>query len=349
LTTQGVVRIGPKEIGRSVIVVAEAGVNHCGSLGRALRMVDEAARAGADAIKFQTYIAEKVASNRAPRADYQVKTARGKTQLEMLKSLELSRKDFVWISRRARMRGIVFFSTPFDYESVDLLEALEVPAYKVGSGEITNLPFLEYMAKKAKPIIVSTGMSYLDEVGDAVSAIRKQGNDRIVLLHCVSSYPADPAESNLRAMQTLREAFGVPVGFSDHTTGIEVALAAAALGAVIIEKHFTLSRRLPGPDQKASLEPKEFKKMVEGIRLVERAQGSSVKEPTKEEQKMRLIARRSIVASIDIREGQLITEDAVNLKRPGTGIQPRELSLLIGKRATRDIKRDEVLTWDMVK
>ena len=341
--------IGSKEVGKSIVVVAEAGVNHNGDLRRALRMVDEAASAGADAIKFQTFVTERVVSHQAPKAEYQKKASRGKTQFEMLKSLELSRTDFVAISKRALKRGIILLSTPFDCESVDFLEALGVPAYKVGSGEITNLPFLEYVARKGRPVILSTGMSYLEEVRDAVSAIRNQGNNKIILLHCVSSYPADPSDSNLRAMQTLRDTFDVPVGFSDHSMGTVVALAAAALGAVVIEKHFTFSRKLPGPDQKASLECGEFAEMVRGIRLVERAQGSPIKAPTGEEQRMQLVARRSIVASVDICEGQLITEDRLDFKRPGTGLSPKELPLLHGRRAARDIKRDEVLTWDMLK
>ena len=347
--TDEIMRIGPKEVGGSVIVVAEAGVNHNGNLKRALRMVDEAAKSGADAIKFQTFHTEKVVSQDAPKAEYQKRTSRGKTQLEMLRNLELSQADFMTISRRARTRGIVFLSTAFDRESADFLDSLGVPAFKIGSGELTNLPFLEHVARKGKPLILSTGMSYLEEVRDAVSAIRGQGNEKIVLLHCVSSYPANPADANLKAMQTLRDAFSVPVGFSDHTLGTEIAIAAAALGAVLIEKHFTLSRTLQGPDQKASLEPSEFAQMVRGIRLAEKAQGSGVKAPTKEEEKMRFIARRSIVSSVDIPEGQSINEKMVDFKRPGTGIPPKDVQLLLGKRAARDIKRDEVLTWDMVE
>jgi N,N'-diacetyllegionaminate synthase len=347
--TGAAVRIGPKEIGRSVIVVAEAGVNHNGDLRRALRMVDEAARIGADAIKFQTFDTGKVVSRSAPKAEYQKKTSRGETQLGMLKSLELSKPDFVAISRRAHTRGIVFLSTAFDRESVDFLDSLAVPAFKIGSGEITNLPFLKHVANKGKPVILSTGMSYLEEVRDAVSTVRNQGNDKIILLHCVSSYPANPEDSNLKAIQTLRDTFDVPVGFSDHTMGMEIAIAATALGAVLIEKHFTLSRTLRGPDQRISLEPKEFAHMVRGIRLVEKAQGNGVKAPTKDEEKMRSIARRSIVSSVDILEGQLISENMVDFKRPGTGIPPKDVGLLLGKRAARNIRRDEVLTWDMVK
>jgi N-acetylneuraminate synthase len=348
LAVERSIRIGAREIGRSILVIAEAGVNHNGSLKRALRMVDEAARVGADAVKFQTFTAAKLVSAGTPKAQYQKKNTAGKDQLEMLKAVELSHRDFAALSERARKRGILFLSTPFDEESVDFLETLNLPAYKIASGDLTNHPFLEYVAKRNRPVILSTGMSTLEEIGKAIAVIRNQGNDRVVLLHCVSSYPCDPADCNLRVMQTLRESFNVPVGFSDHTMAVEVALAAAALGAVIIEKHFTLSRSLRGPDHGASLEPKEFRQMVRGIRTTERAIGNPVKVPTEGERELRLIARRSIVAAIGISKGQVITKEMVAFKRPGTGIQPSELQVLLGKRAAREIKRDEVLTWDMV-
>jgi N,N'-diacetyllegionaminate synthase len=348
LTGERYIHIGGRKIGEFVLVVAEAGVNHNGSLKRALVMVDEAARAGADAIKFQTFTAERLVAAGAAKAQYQEKGTAGKDQLEMLKALELSKNDFAVIAERARKRRLIFLSTPYDEESVDLLETLGVPAYKVGSSDLTNHPFLEYVAKKDRPIILSTGMSSLAEIREAVAAIRNQGNEAIVLLHCVSSYPCVPADCNLRAMQTLRDDFGLPVGFSDHTMGVEVALAATALGAVIIEKHFTLSRRLPGPDQRASLEPQEFRRMVSGIRTTEQALGSSVKAPAGCERELQLVARRSIVAAAEISVGQHITREMVAFKRPGTGIPPNELQILLGKRAAREIKRDEVLTWDMV-
>jgi N,N'-diacetyllegionaminate synthase len=343
------ITIGNKLVGESVFVIAEAGVNHNGNLKRALKIVDEAALTGADAVKFQAFITERLVSDRAPKADYQKKRGQGKTQRDMLKPLELSPQDFAAIAERARRRGITFLSSAFDEESADLLEDLGVPAYKMGSGELTDIPLLEHVAKKGKPVLLSTGMATLDEIQEAVTAIRNQGNHQIVLLHCVSSYPSKPQDSNLSAMKLLRERFGLPVGFSDHTVGVEVALAAAALGATIIEKHFTLSRKLPGPDQKASLEPTEFRAMVQGIRVVEQALGKPVKEPTPEELKMRLIARRSLVASTNIPEGQVITRQMVAIKRPGTGIPPKEIENMIGKRATRNIRRDQVLSWDMVE
>jgi len=251
--------------------------------------------------------------------------------------------------KRAQKRRIVMFSTPFDEESVDFLETLPVPIYKIGSGDLTNLDLVKYVARKGKPVILSTGMATLDEIQDAVSAVREQGNKSIVLLQCVSSYPSDPADSNLRVMQTLREMFQLPVGFSDHTLGIEVSLAAAALGAAVIEKHFTLSRKLLGPDHKTSLEPKEFTHLVKGVRIVEQALGRPEKIPTEAEFEMRSIARRSIVASRMIQKGEAITKEMVAMKRPGTGIQPKELPRLLGKRAVREIKPDEVLTWEMVE
>ena len=346
---QSKIIIGDERVGESVFIIAEAGVNHNGSLKRALKMVDEAARTGANAIKFQAFVTESLVSDRAPKADYQKKRGQGKTQRDMLKRLELSPRDFAAIAERARRRGIVMLSSAFDEASADLLEDLGVPAYKMGSGELTNIPLLEHVAKKGKPVLISTGMSTLEEIQEAVSAIRAQANNQIIILHCVSSYPSRARDSNLMAMGLLRERFGVPVGFSDHTVGVEVPLAAAALGAVVIEKHFTLSRKLAGPDQEASLEPSEFRGMVEGIRVVEEALGRPVKEPTADELKMRLVARRSLVASVNIPKGQVISRQMLAIKRPGTGILPKEIGNMIGKRATRNIRRDQVLRWDMVE
>jgi len=346
---QSKIIIGDERVGESVFIIAEAGVNHNGSLKRALKMVDEAARTGANAIKFQAFVTESLVSDRAPKADYQKKRGQGKTQRDMLQRLELSPRDFAAIAERARRRGIEMLSSAFDEANADLLEDLGVPAYKMGSGELTDIPLLEHVAKKDKPVLISTGMATLEEIQEAVSAVRAQGNNQIILLHCVSSYPSRAKDSNLRAMVLLRERFGVPVGFSDHTIGVEVPLAAAALGAVVIEKHFTLSRKLAGPDQEASLEPSEFRGMVEGIRVVEEALGRPVKEPTADELKMRLVARRSLVASVNIPKGQVISRQMLAIKRPGTGILPKEIGNMIGKCATRNIRRDQVLTWDMVE
>jgi N,N'-diacetyllegionaminate synthase len=346
---EGSVIIGDRRIGESVFIIAEAGVNHNGSLKRAMRMVDEAALARADAVKFQAFVTDRLVSSEAPKAEYQSKSVVGRTQLNMLKPLELGPQDFAAIAERSRKRGIIMLSSAFDEESADVLEKLGVPAYKIGSGDLTNIPLLEHIAKKGKPVLLSTGMATLEEIQEALSAISAQGNNQIVILHCVSSYPSQPQDSNLRVMQVLRERFKVPVGFSDHSKGVEVALAAAALGAVVIEKHFTLSRRLPGPDQRTSLEPSEFRKLVQGVRVVEQALGKPVKEPTPEELKMRLVARRSLVASVSIQKGQVLSRQMVAIKRPGTGIPPKEIGKMIGKRATRNIRRDQVLRWEMVE
>ena len=293
------VRIAGRRVGRgsAVFVIAEAGVNHNGELHRALLLVDAAANAGADAVKFQTFRAEEVVSASAPKAQYQIgATGAEESQLQMIKRLELSENDHRAILVHCKMRGIQFLSTPFDFASADLLETLGVPAYKVGSGDITNWLFLEHIATKKKPVIISTGMSNLSEVEQAVSVLRAAGCSEIVILHCTSSYPA-PAESvNLRAMQAMYEAFHTPVGFSDHTRGMEAALAAVALGACVIEKHFTLDRSLPGPDHKASLEPQELAAMVRSIRIVESTLGDGQKLASSVEQDVKDVARRSIVA-----------------------------------------------------
>jgi N,N'-diacetyllegionaminate synthase len=249
--------------GHPCFVIAEAGVNHNGDLDTALQLVDAAAAAGADAVKFQTFKADRMISVAAPKAEYQMQTTdASESQLDMVRTLELSPQAHRDLSAYSRERGLLFMSTPFDEESVDLLEELEVPVFKIGSGEITNLPFLEYIARKQRPIILSTGMSYLGEVDEAVKELRNAGCRQLLLLHCVSNYPAAPADANLRAMETMRMAFQVPVGYSDHTPGIEVSLAAVALGACAIEKHFTVDKNLPGPDHRASLEPSELAALI---------------------------------------------------------------------------------------
>ena len=267
--------IGSARIGAGrCFVIAEAGVNHNGDTEMAARLIDAAANAGADAVKFQTFRAEHVVSAHAPKAAYQrATTGDGEGQLDMVRALELPADSFGALKSHADRRGILFLSTPFDHGSVDLLHKLDVAAFKIASGEITNLPLLRHVAALGKPVILSTGMSYLSEVEAAVRALQSSGLDRLALLHCVSNYPADPADVNLRAMATLSAAFAVPVGYSDHTTGIEVALAAAARGAAVLEKHFTLDRASPGADHRASLEPAELTAMVAGIRRVESALG----------------------------------------------------------------------------
>jgi len=347
-----------------VFIIAEAGVNHNGDFALACRLVDAAVQTGADAVKFQTFKAKNVVSKIAEKAEYQKKTTdEAESQFEMIKKLELSFEDFVKIKDYCDKKGIIFLSTSFDYESVDFLENL-VPLYKIGSGEIINLPFLEHIAKKGKPIILSTGMSTLGEVEEAVKTIINVNPSffntshislftshvsPLILLHCVSNYPAKYEDVNLKAMLTLKEAFKLPVGYSDHTLGIEVAVAATALGAKVIEKHFTLDRGLPGPDHKASLEPDELKAMVKAIRNIEKALGDGVKRPTQSELKVMKVARRSLVAARDIRAEEVVRESDIVTKRPGTGIPPKFKDIVIGMRPMRDIKKDEPFNWTYFK
>jgi N,N'-diacetyllegionaminate synthase len=335
--------------GEPCFIIAEAGVNHNGSLKLAYELVDVAVEAGADAVKFQTFKPEKVCSPLAPKATYQLQTTgTEESQLEMGKKLELPYEAFRDLQIYCKSKDILFLSTPFDYESADYLDALRVPAFKIPSGEITNFPFVEHIAKKQRPLIVSTGMSTLDEVRNAVETIRATGNEQLILLQCVSNYPAQPSSVNLRAMHTLAEAFGVPVGYSDHTTGIEIAVAAVALGASIVEKHFTISRNLPGPDHRASLEPKELTAMVRSIRNVEAALGDGNKRPAPEEVNTAEVARRSLVAARYIAAGTVLTEDLVAILRPGTGLPPAMRPKIVGRRTLHDIEAGALLTLDMV-
>ena len=335
--------------GQPCLIIAEAGVNHNGNLEMALRLVDSAAEAGADVVKFQTFKAEKVVSPVAPKAEYQVQTTgNAESQLEMVKKLELPPEAFQLIARRCVERGITFLSSPFDYDSVDLLEELGVVAYKTGSGELTNLPFLSYIAAKGKPIILSTGMANLDEVAVAVDAVKAAGNRDLVILHCVSNYPAAASSVNLRAMKTLEEEFGVPVGYSDHTEGIAVPIAAASLGACVIEKHFTLDCNLPGPDHRASLEPSQLAAMVRAVRTVEAALGDGVKRPAAEELSTASVARRSLVAAHDLPAGTVLAESMIAIRRPGTGLPPALLRQLIGRRLRQDLPAGNLFTLEML-
>ncbi len=336
-------------VGESCFIIAEAGVNHNGSLKLARELVDLAVQAHTDAVKFQTFKPERVCSPSAPKATYQLQaTATEESQLEMGKKLELPFEAFRELQSYCKSKGMLFLSTPFDYESADFLAELRMPAFKIPSGEITNLPFLEHIARKGRPLILSTGMSTLDEVRKAVETIRAKGNQQLVLLQCVSNYPAQPSSANLRAMRTLVEAFGVPVGYSDHTRGIEVAIAAVALGACVVEKHFTISRDLPGPDHRASLEPDELASMVRSIRNVEAAFGDGNKQPALEEANTTAVARRSLVAARYIAAGTLLTEDLVAILRPGTGLPPAMRPQLVGRRARHDIEAGTLLALDMV-
>lgn len=331
------------------LIIAEAGVNHNGSLDTAREMVQVAARAGADVIKFQTFKAEKLATFHAPKAAYQAtSTGENESQLQMLRTLELSEADFQKLFDECRENNILFLSTPFDEDSADFLFSLGMEAFKVSSGEVTNLPFLAHIARKGKPLILSTGMSYLAEVDAAVRTIRAAGNHDLALLHCTSSYPADPADVNLRAMDTLERAFQVSVGFSDHTMGIEVPLAAVAMGASIIEKHFTLDRSLPGPDHQASLEPAELESLVKGVRKVEASLGHGRKEPTEREADTVAVARKSIVARFDIPAGTVLDDKLFVMLRPGTGLPPDVLKYIVGRTARVNIPAGALIAFEMV-
>jgi len=333
-------RIAP---GSPVFVIAEAGVNHNGDPGLAAELIDAAAEAGADAVKFQTFHTDAVVTAGARQAAYQQRQAPAVSQRAMLRPLELSERVHRSLAARARRRGLCFLSTPFDEASARFLHELGVPLFKIGSGDLTNLPFLAYVAGFGRPVILSTGMSTLEEVRQAVRTIRRAGNPPVALLHCVSSYPARVEDVNLRAMETLTRAFRVPVGLSDHTTGTAVSIAAAGLGATIIEKHLTTSRALTGPDHAASLEPREFAEMVTGIRDVERALGSGVKKPVAAEREIARIARRSVVAAVDIPRGVRITARMLACKRPGTGIPPSRIGDVVGRRAARRLAVDHMI------
>lgn len=335
--------------GQPVFIIAEAGVNHNGSLKLAKKMVDTAKLIGADAIKFQTFKAENLVTKNAPKANYQKKTTSGKTQLEMLKSLELSEKDFKKLFNYCRKKGIIFLSTPFDSQSAKFLYKLGVSAFKISSADLTNIPLIKQIAKYKRPVILSTGMSDLKEIKEAINAIHRSGNKKIILLHCTSNYPTNNEDVNLKAMQTLREKFCDLVGYSDHTLGIQAAAIAVAMEACILEKHFTLDKTLPGPDHQASFMPQEFKEMVQIIREVERIKGSAVKKPTKSELAIKRVVRKSIVVNQPIAKGTKIKKETLALKRPETGIKPKYLLSIIGKRAAANIKKDQVLTWNLIR
>jgi N,N'-diacetyllegionaminate synthase len=335
---------------RKIFIIAEAGVNHNGSLELAIDLVDAAKKAGADAVKFQTFRADKIVTRKAGKAAYQKKhTPRGETQYEMLKRLELSREDHRELLDQCRRRKVAFMSSPFDQESADFLGELGLERFKVGSGEITNLPLLRHVAAKGRPVILSTGMSSLGEVEQAVETLRAAGCSDITLMHCTTQYPAPPEEVNLKAMFTMRAAFQVPVGYSDHTPGIEIPIAAAALGAEVLEKHFTLDKGLEGPDHKASLDPTEFQAMVRAVRTVEMALGDGVKRLAPSELPNRDVARKSVVAARPIKRGQRLTMGRLTIKRPGHGVQPADLEKVIGRAVNRDVEPDEVITWSLLR
>lgn len=328
-------------------IIAEAGVNHNGSLEMALRLVDAAVAAGADAVKFQTFKAEKIIAANAPKANYQKEgTGSDESQLEMVKKLELDENAHIILNRHCQDKGIQFLSTPFDLESIDLLNRLKLEIFKIPSGEITNLPYLRKLGALKKQLILSTGMADLDEIKDALDVLTEFGTalENITVLHCNTEYPTPFEDVNLRAMLTIRNAFpGISMGYSDHTNGIEVSIAAVAMGASVIEKHFTLDRNLPGPDHKASLEPDELKAMVQAIRNIEKALGDGIKRPSPSESKNKPIARKSIVAARSIRKGEAFTVENLMIKRPGTGINPMRWDEVLGQVAQKDYEKDDLI------
>ena len=340
------VKIGNKLIGdgEHCFIIAEAGSNHNGSLERAKKLIDVAVKAGADAVKFQIYQAENLYSKYTPEFSY----LKGQNIYELIKSIETPREWLKELARYCETKNIIFLATPFDFEAVDILDKY-VPAFKIASFEITDLELLKYAAEKGKPMIISTGMANLGEIEEAISAIKSVGNEDIILLHCNSLYPTPVEVVNLRAMETMRTAFKVPVGFSDHTLGIHTPIAAVAMGACVIEKHFTLDRTLPGPDHSFAIEPAELKEMVRCAREVEKAKGTGIKEKSDlESEEMYVKARRSIHAKVYIPKGTKITRDMLIIKRPDYGIKPKFIDIVVGREAKRDIKEDEWITWDKV-
>jgi len=331
---------------KPILIIAEAGVNHNGDLSLAKQLIDAAADAGADLVKFQTFSADRLVTRKAKKAKYQnVTTGSAETQHQMLSHLELSANMHHELISHCASRDIGFFSTGFDIESVNFLISLGITHFKIPSGEITNLPYLRHIGKFGKSVIISTGMATMGDIEAAIDVLEKTGTPRslITVLHCTTEYPAPMAEVNLRAMQSIEAAFGAAVGYSDHTAGIEVAIAAAALGATVIEKHFTLDKNLPGPDHKASLEPDELKAMVSAIRNIEVALGDGIKRLTPSESSNKLVARKSLVASKAIRCGEVLSAENITIKRPGTGISPMDWDAVMGRKAVRDFVVDELI------
>ncbi|APQ17353.1 N-acetylneuraminate synthase [Maribacter hydrothermalis] len=330
-----------------VLIIAEAGVNHNGDISLAKKLIDAASDAGVDYVKFQTFNSKKLVSKSAQKADYQKENTndKGKSQLKMLQKLELSKEDHLVLIQHCKERSIKFLSTAFDLDSIDFLNELKIDLWKVPSGEITNLPYLRKLGGLGKPVIISTGMAEMSEIEDAINVIVSSGTkkEEITVLHCNTEYPTPMHDVNLTAMNTIKEVFNVPIGYSDHTLGVEVPTAAVALGATVIEKHFTLDKTMDGPDHKASLEPNELKAMVTAIRNIEKALGNGVKAPSPSEAKNKSIARKSIVANKNISKGELFNESNITVKRPGTGISPMKWDDIIGTAATKNYKADELI------
>ena len=325
-----------------VFIIAEAGVNHNGSLELAYKLVDAAKEADADCVKFQTYITENDTAVNCEKAEYQ-KTEQQESQYELLKKLELSFDDFRKIQEYCKKKGIMFLSTPFDIESLKFLEEIHMPIWKIASSEVENFQLLREMAKTHKPIILSTGMCTIEEISNAVDVLKKYGAGEIKILHCNTQYPTPMEDVNLKAMYELKSMFQCDIGYSDHTQGIEVPIAAVAMGATILEKHFTLDRNMEGPDHVASLNPLELKEMVQAIRNIEKAIGTGEKVPSNSEKGNRIAARKSIFARCEIKKGQKFTEENIIAKRPGGGVNPMRWEEVIGTCAVRNFKRDEMI------
>ena len=331
----------------NTLIIAEAGVNHNGDMEMAKQLIDVAADAGVDYVKFQTFKSEKLVSKNAEKASYQKENTgdSSESQLKMLQKLELSETDHLELIAYCKSKNIKFLSTAFDVESIDFLNKLNIDLFKIPSGELTNYPYLEKIGSLEKPIIISTGMATLDEIGQAMAVLLRNGalRHQITILHCNTEYPTPMEDVNLNAMETIAETYSVAIGYSDHTLGIEVPIAAVALGATVIEKHFTLDKTLPGPDHKASLEPSELKAMVKAIRNIEDALGDEEKEPTPSELKNIMVARKSIVASASIKKGDILTKENITTKRPGTGISAMEWPNIIGTIAKKDYLEDDLI------
>ena len=334
------------ESANHVFIIAEAGLNHNGSIEKAIEMIYVAKEVGVDAVKFQTAVPELVITKEATKAEYQLNfTENDETQLEMSKKIHLPLADYKRLKDECDENNIEFMSTPFDEVSIETLKKLEMKRYKIPSGEITNLPYLRQIGRLGRPVIISTGMTTLDEIRNALNILIESGTEKeqITILHCNTEYPTPMEDVNLKAMLTIRDELGVKIGYSDHTLGIEVAISAVAMGATVIEKHFTLDRNMSGPDHAASLEPEELKAMVTAIRNIEKAMGDGIKKPSSSETKNIAVARKSIVANMSIKKGELFTEENLTVKRPGTGISPMEWDEMIGKRADREYQKDNLI------
>ncbi|MDD2751873.1 MAG: N-acetylneuraminate synthase [Candidatus Omnitrophica bacterium] len=338
-----------KRLSKRIFIIAEAGVNHNGDLGLAKKMIDAAKISGADAVKFQAFRSEELLTKNASLAPYQKKNSSSTSQFSLLKRLEFSQKEFKSLFDYAKKKKITFFATPFDSLSAKFLHGLGVKLFKISSGDLNNIPFLIEVAKYGKPIVLSTGMSSLSEVKEAARAIVKTGNRKLILLHCTSNYPARFEDLNLKAMHTLKQATGFAVGYSDHSPGIEAAIAAAAMGACVIEKHFTLNKKFKGPDHRASLDTRQLIEMVKAVRNIEKSLGTGEKSPRPSETGVKRVARKSIVAKADIPKGASIVEGMLSFKRPGTGIAPKFYGQVIGKKAKKNIPKDKIISWSVLR